>query len=90
MLFPVLFPTVDMQHDFSIVITNMKSDMAKSEILLELISAQEMNQVTYQELSDYIRQLIQAQPTKKSRYSEQTWIYPDRIRDHVVDAFQER
>ena len=56
----------------------------------ELITAQEMNRVTFRELSEYIQQLVQVQPTKKSRYSEQTWIYPDRMQDHIVDAFQKR
>ncbi|XP_072027748.1 transmembrane prolyl 4-hydroxylase-like [Amphiura filiformis] len=56
----------------------------------EIITNQEMNRVTFRGLSEYIHQIIKAQPTKKSRYSEQTWVYPDRVQDHVVDAFQDR
>ncbi|XP_038048452.1 transmembrane prolyl 4-hydroxylase-like [Patiria miniata] len=66
-----------------------------SEIGIDLnsdgfLSRQEVNGKTIGKISTYITKLLEEQPIKKSRFSEQTWIYPDQTEDPLVQSFQDR
>ncbi|XP_071841891.1 transmembrane prolyl 4-hydroxylase-like [Apostichopus japonicus] len=56
----------------------------------EFISREEMQNVSPYEFKGYLDDLIAKEPEKKSRFSSQAWIYPDKISDPLIDSFQQR
>ncbi|KAJ8040105.1 Transmembrane prolyl 4-hydroxylase [Holothuria leucospilota] len=54
------------------------------------ISKDEMQRVSVPQMKAYLLNLIKEKPVKKSRMSSQTWIYPDRTNDPLVESFQQR
>ncbi|XP_022107684.1 transmembrane prolyl 4-hydroxylase-like isoform X2 [Acanthaster planci] len=54
------------------------------------LSRQEVDGETIRKISSYVMKVEEEQPIKKSRFSEQTWIYPDKTEDPLVQSFQDR
>nr|XP_054765293.1 zinc transporter 7-like [Lytechinus pictus] len=56
----------------------------------DFISRSESSGLNVHQLAAYIKTFVSKNPIKKSRYSEQTWIYPERTEDDLVAEFQRR
>ncbi|XP_077981307.1 transmembrane prolyl 4-hydroxylase-like [Glandiceps talaboti] len=56
----------------------------------DLISQEEMNTLSLKELNKFLVKWTTKNPTLRSRYSQQAWIYPDQVDHHVVEQFQQR
>ncbi|XP_071498488.1 transmembrane prolyl 4-hydroxylase-like [Diadema antillarum] len=56
----------------------------------DFISKEEMSRLSLKQLMTYIKNLVASNPIKKSRFSEQAWIYPDKTKDAMVADFQQR
>ncbi|XP_033118303.1 transmembrane prolyl 4-hydroxylase-like isoform X2 [Anneissia japonica] len=56
----------------------------------DLVTKEEMSNVTPREMTEYMNYLVKTSPTKKSRFSEQAWIFPDNHKDKLLDKFKRR
>ncbi|XP_033636622.1 transmembrane prolyl 4-hydroxylase-like [Asterias rubens] len=56
----------------------------------DFLSRQEVTSKSIGLIKAYVSKLKEEMPSKKSRFSEQTWIYPDKTTDPLVLSFQER
>ncbi|XP_070562964.1 transmembrane prolyl 4-hydroxylase-like isoform X1 [Ptychodera flava] len=55
-----------------------------------ILDRSELGTVTKEELKHFVMQWIAAKPHLRSRYSEQTWLYPNQVQDDIVDQFMLR
>ena len=57
---------------------------------LGYITPDELKNVKPNILSQYIKEFLEEHPEKHSRYSKQTWLFPDQSRDEVFENIQRR
>ncbi|XP_070563898.1 transmembrane prolyl 4-hydroxylase-like [Ptychodera flava] len=55
-----------------------------------LISQEELSGISSQKFAEFLINWVNENPELRSRYSEQAWIYPNDVKDDIVDEFQKR
>nr|XP_054764916.1 transmembrane prolyl 4-hydroxylase-like [Lytechinus pictus] len=80
--YDIFFNDEDIREMYS----HLKLDLNQDDF----ISRSESSGLNVHQLAAYIKTFVSKNPIKKSRYSEQTWIYPERTKDDLVAEFQRR